>query len=718
MIIGAMKSGTTTLHHILQQHPEIVTGVRKELNFFRPRIERKNMLPAYEALFPRLDKTRHAFTLDSSTNYTKPGMWDCAPSAIARLPGRKRLIYVLRNPIERIESHVAHNIAQGRWTADDWPKKHVVGVSAYARQLAKFEAVGLLDDILLVDFADLSVDPVGVAYRAHDFLGIPRVRPKSVERRNLRKVNGQVVQQNQLPQLQRLLREDVETLIKRYGFEPAKSWAIGELPRKRASTSSKVLGDSDSASMKPVEDLRYSFGFLIGADKGQVAEHFHRIDFPLPLAVHPRTRIAMARDVAQPLAILGEAVHPDLPHLDLQGIAEHLGSNHLIRQHEIDKLVGRFAVIQAGDRGDWRLQTDAIGMRSVFFSVGDTGTIAGSHAGLVAGAVPGGTKKKVSPFRWGYPGISTPYASVFRLPPNCELSLTKGSLHRFFPKAAIPETGIEEAWDFAFNRAGASIRALAERRKLLVSLTAGLDSRTTLAACRDSWPHLLLFTYSRGVHKHRVDTNVAVDLTKALGLRHELVRYSQHEPDQAMLKVLADNAFTSHQPNVACAYRRRYGEDAYLHIRSNFLELGRSNLFYRFGKRGGFDAPRTGESMGAVYNRAAKLTPERASHVVPAFDHYVAVSDYESTIGKASPWDMYFVEHRMGAWHSGVVLESDLSFDTVVAFNSREVVRHFMGVPQEIRCSSPHLRERLNALMPEVMDIPVNPKRYSRRAAA
>jgi hypothetical protein len=46
---------------------------------------------------------------------------------------------------------------------------------------------------------------------------------------------------------------------------------------------------------------------------------------------------------------------------------------------------------------------------------------------------------KRRPFRWGYPGLGTPYASVFRLPPNCELSLIQGTLQRFFPKAAIPE---------------------------------------------------------------------------------------------------------------------------------------------------------------------------------------------------------------------------------------------------------------------------------------
>jgi hypothetical protein len=226
MIIGAMKSGTTTLHHILGQHPEIVTGIRKELNFFKRRKRRNRGMAAYEGLFPHLDKTRHAYTLDSSPNYTKPGLWDFAPRRIAELPGRKRLIYVLRNPIERIDSHIAHNVAQGRWTAEDWPMERLLDISAYARQLAKFEKVGLLDDVLLVDFSELSVDPVGATYRVHDFLGIRRVQPESVEPKNSRKVDARFLRQDQLLQLKRLLQSDVETLITRYGFEAAKSWAI------------------------------------------------------------------------------------------------------------------------------------------------------------------------------------------------------------------------------------------------------------------------------------------------------------------------------------------------------------------------------------------------------------------------------------------------------------------------------------------------------------
>ena len=227
MIIGAMKSGTTTLHYILGQHPQIVTGIRKELDFFRRQRSRWRTPEAYERMFPRLDKKVHAYTLDSSPNYTKSGMWDFAPPRIAALPGRKRLAYVLRDPIDRIDSHIAHNIAEGRWTAEKWPVEHVVATSAYAKQLAKFEEAGLLDDMLLVDFAELSTDPTRVAYDVHDFLGIPKVRPTSLEVKNPRKIDdARVLREEQVPMLKELLREDVETLITRYGFEAAKSWSL------------------------------------------------------------------------------------------------------------------------------------------------------------------------------------------------------------------------------------------------------------------------------------------------------------------------------------------------------------------------------------------------------------------------------------------------------------------------------------------------------------
>jgi hypothetical protein len=224
IIIGAMKSGTTTLHFNLAQHPEIVTGTEKELNFFKRR--KKTNVARYEALFPLLDKSRHAYTLDSSPNYTKTHKWSFAPRRIAALPGRKRLIYLLRDPIDRIASHIAHNVAEGRWTADDWSKTHVLDISAYARQLSRFEKVGLLDDVLLLDFSEFCVEPVNVLYRVHDFLGISRVPPESVAAHNIGQLDAQLLRPDQVVELKAFLRGDVETLITRYGFDAARSWGI------------------------------------------------------------------------------------------------------------------------------------------------------------------------------------------------------------------------------------------------------------------------------------------------------------------------------------------------------------------------------------------------------------------------------------------------------------------------------------------------------------
>lgn len=224
IIIGAMKSGTTTLHFNLAQHPGIVTGTAKELDFFACR---KNPdVTSYEALFPCLDKAVHAYTLDSSPNYTKTRKWSCAPRCIAALPGHKRLIYLLRNPIERIESHIAHNVGMGRWSADDWPLRHLLDISSYAKQLGRFEKVGLLDNVLLLDFAELCIDPVSVCYAVHDFLNISRIQPKPIEIQNTRIVEIPLLRQDQISELRTLLKDDVKRLIERYNFEGAKAWGV------------------------------------------------------------------------------------------------------------------------------------------------------------------------------------------------------------------------------------------------------------------------------------------------------------------------------------------------------------------------------------------------------------------------------------------------------------------------------------------------------------
>lgn len=136
LIIGAMKCGTTSLFSDLAQHPEIAPCRTKEPDFFCRADWSPEDLDAYRALWG-WDPERHKVALEASANYTKlPSNPDCA-ERIARCGLDARFIYCMRNPLERIESHIYHGLYAG-WTRpldQGGLTDHVIDCSRYAMQL-------------------------------------------------------------------------------------------------------------------------------------------------------------------------------------------------------------------------------------------------------------------------------------------------------------------------------------------------------------------------------------------------------------------------------------------------------------------------------------------------------------------------------------------------------------------------------------------------------
>ncbi len=105
LLLGAMKSGTTSLFDYLCRHPDIAPGIRKEVHYFDNDFDHA---PAwYRAHFPE----GPALTGEASPYYL---FHPLAPArAAARLPDA-RLLAILRDPIERAWSHYQHNLRKGR----------------------------------------------------------------------------------------------------------------------------------------------------------------------------------------------------------------------------------------------------------------------------------------------------------------------------------------------------------------------------------------------------------------------------------------------------------------------------------------------------------------------------------------------------------------------------------------------------------------------------
>jgi Sulfotransferase domain len=112
LVIGAMKSGTTTLFAYLKQHPEIRAPANKEIHYFDHDYHRGT--PWYRAHFPlfaALPRRRRSWlTGEGSPGYLHSPL---APSRVINVLPKVRLIAVLRHPTERAFSHYNHLRSNG-----------------------------------------------------------------------------------------------------------------------------------------------------------------------------------------------------------------------------------------------------------------------------------------------------------------------------------------------------------------------------------------------------------------------------------------------------------------------------------------------------------------------------------------------------------------------------------------------------------------------------
>ena len=102
LIAGTEKSGTTSVYHYLNSHPDVVGSTRKETDFFRRHgpCASGAGLDAFDALFasPSADCLR----MEASPGYLVDSEWSSV--FINRLLPDALLLFILRDPIERLVS--------------------------------------------------------------------------------------------------------------------------------------------------------------------------------------------------------------------------------------------------------------------------------------------------------------------------------------------------------------------------------------------------------------------------------------------------------------------------------------------------------------------------------------------------------------------------------------------------------------------------------------
>lgn len=174
LVIGAAKSGTTSLWEYLRRHPQIYMPEVKEPGFFVEEIAWRRGLLWYESLFAGAGDALARG--EASPTYAMYPALAGVPERIASVVPEAKLVYLMRDPIERMRSVYVHRLDRGD---ERRPIRDAllfdatyVNVSRYALQLERYLERFPRSQLLLLTSEDLRDHREQTMAGLFEFLGV------------------------------------------------------------------------------------------------------------------------------------------------------------------------------------------------------------------------------------------------------------------------------------------------------------------------------------------------------------------------------------------------------------------------------------------------------------------------------------------------------------------------------------------------------------------
>ena len=208
IILGAQRSGSTSLYNYLIEHPDILPGLMKEIHFFDNNYHRGvNWYRSFFPLSSSIRRMEHIHQKRIITGEATPYYlyYPHAPRRIHATCPDVKLIVLLRNPVERAYSHYHHEVRLG---VEELPfaeaiereKTHIPRETAkiledenyrsfghqnysylsrgiYIEQLEAWNRYFSRDNMLVLKSEEFFSNPDRVLERTFTFLGVAEQRP-------------------------------------------------------------------------------------------------------------------------------------------------------------------------------------------------------------------------------------------------------------------------------------------------------------------------------------------------------------------------------------------------------------------------------------------------------------------------------------------------------------------------------------------------------------
>lgn len=410
----------------------------------------------------------------------------------------------------------------------------------------------------------------------------------------------------------------------------------------------------------------------------------------LVLSYDPRLPVAQLRDRdGMTWHLLGNVVPTVGEAPDALSVAELSSRQVLAAAHTWS---GRWQLL-----GEGLVRMDAAGSMGCYFSAGPRRRVSSSVALMNARAV-GPTLGPGEPVTW-FPGPASGHEGVSRLLPSQALELPsmrltwRGLLTE--PASDLRPDDVLALLQESFVHLVRSAAATAGR--VLLPLTAGLDSRLLLAACVEAGVDALCYTQTHS-GMSQADRRLPPQLAGLARLEHRLIEGGRMRSD--VLRRHAEH--TGNQTRETGARFMASGQFDW--VRADDILLGgggfeTARCFY--WSRLDEEVPRTGSDLAGAFRSSS-------SEAAKGFGLWL---EWIQQHPEALDWrDRFYWEQRMGGWLAASEQAMDLvPCARLLGANTRHQLSLLLSLEVEERRGGRHQRRLIERMAPRLLSLPVNP---------
>lgn len=393
----------------------------------------------------------------------------------------------------------------------------------------------------------------------------------------------------------------------------------------------------------------------------------------------------------------------------------------------VSELTGVFVLGWLDEKGNISVITDPSGMQSSYYGEVNGNYLVTSHCQILGdlyGLKMNGLTKELLNYKWYYrvmgpylPGDMTQFDEVTRIVPNIvyTYNVTRGEVshRRFYPLTDNPQVKNDKEYQEVIEKAANILKHGADLvakkwKNPAISLTGGIDSNTTFAACNGHYNEFATFSYL-SAHKETIDVEAAKKIATRFKTRHRIFHIPETSEELADFELKKD-IINHNDGYIYRLYDNEMRKRIYLEkelpydveIKSWVSETIRAYWYKHYGRK----------SMPALSAKLFRnlykifITNRSLAHKIDkVFEAYIEKYDYRKISQDYLPADLHYNEVTWGSWGGPNISDMKLYTDITFLYNNRVFLDLLLRVPLEKRISDEHHLDMKKYLNKELYDM-------------